>query len=233
MITLIRREIYVGVEKFQQKRAGTIRRVVRVEGRFVCGLCRNFYDHPIDAHDCLNSCWEETLAMDPVVVKRDHGRLLLRCLFCARDYDNRSAVLRCADECKRQKLRTAMAELKSTGPENLQSNRRPVRKLRPVIVPMTPVKKKGKSPKIALEKDQPPEVDSEELVTTADANERPIEAGDVAGVLAKEEPQNADPTKKKKPSEVFYRDQAKYVCTVCHEKYFTKLEVSNCYDSHE
>ena len=223
----------MGAERLQQKRAGTIRRVVRVSGRFVCGLCRNLYEHPSDAHDCLSSCWEETLAMDPVVVKRDRGRLLLRCLFCARDYDNRSAVLRCADECKRQKLRKAMAESKIIGPESFVTNRRPIRKLRPVIVPIVPVKKKLKIAKVTLEKVQAVADHSEELVTTADANERPVEAGDVAAVLAKDAPQNAETSKKKKPSEVFYRDQAKYVCTVCHEKYFTKLEVSNCYDSHE
>ncbi len=222
----------MGTEKLHLKRAGMIRRVVRVEGRFVCGLCRSFYDHPNDAHDCLSSCWQETLAMDPVIVKRDRGRLLLRCLFCARDYDNRSAVLRCADECKRAKLRKAMAESKIIGDENFQSNRRPLRKLRPVIVQLAPVKKKPKISKTENKQEQIAEVVSETSITTADANESPI-VGDLTSVPAKDESKNIESAKKKKPSEVFYRDQAKYVCTVCHEKYFTKLEVSNCYEAHE
>jgi hypothetical protein len=222
----------MGAEKLHLKRAGIIRRVVRVEGRFVCGLCRSFYDHPSDAHECLSSCWQETLAMDPVIVKRDRGRLLLRCLFCARDYDNRSAALRCADECKRQKLRKAMAESKIIGDENFHTNKRPLRKLRPVIVPLTPVKKKLKNSKAEINQEQPAEVVLEASVTTADANESPIVA-DVTSAPEKDESKNVESTKKKKPSEVFYRDQAKYVCTVCHEKYFTKLEVSNCYDAHD
>ena len=222
----------MGAERLQLKRAGTIRRVVRVSGRFVCGLCRNLYDHPSDAHECLSACWEETLAMDPVVVRRDRNRLLLRCLFCARDYDNRSAVLRCADESKRQKLRKAMAESKLVGPELHQTSRRPVRKLRPVLMPVAPLKKKIKVASVAIDSNQSADV-SEELVPTADAYERPVETGDIAAELSKEKSKPTDSGKKKKPSDIFYRDQANYVCSVCHAKYFTKVEVSNCYDSHE
>ncbi len=222
----------MGAERLQLKRAGTIRKVVRVSGRFVCGLCRNLYDHPSDAHECLSACWEETLAMDPVVVRRDRNRLLLRCLFCARDYDNRAAVLRCADECKRQKLRKAMAESKLIGPELHKTSRRPVRKLRPVLVPVVPLKKKTKIATIANKNAQSTD-GPEELVPTADAYERPVETVDIAKELSKEKSKPSDTGKKKKPSDIFYRDQANYVCTVCHEKYFTKVEVSNCYDSHE
>ncbi len=223
----------MGAVRLQQRRAGTILRVVRVSGRFVCGLCRNLYDHPTDAHDCLSTCWQETLAMDPVVVKYERGRLLLRCLFCARDYDNRSAVLRCADECKRQKLRKAMAESRIAGPEDLPTNRRSVRKLRSVIVPVAPVKRKPKSPQAIEAVSEVNEPIADDLETTADSNEKPVAAGDLATVQINDESLDTDKSKKKKPSEVYYRDQAKYVCTICHEKYFTKVEVSNCYDAHE
>jgi len=222
----------MGALRQQQKRAGTIHRVVRVSGRFVCGLCRNLYDHYGDAQDCLGSCWQETLAMDPVIVKHVNGRFLLRCLFCARDYQNRSAVLRCADECKRQKLRKAMAESRLSAAEPHLKTRRQVRKLRSVIIPVASIKKKIKPQKSESSGEQFNSQALEELVTRADANESPVEVGDIANVVNKDTKQ-IDAPKKNKPSAVFYRDQAKYVCTVCHEKYFTKIEVSNCYDGHE
>lgn len=30
----------------------------------------------------------------------------------------------------------------------------------------------------------------------------------------------------------FFRDGAKYVCAKCKSKFFTKMEVEQCYDSH-
>ncbi len=30
----------------------------------------------------------------------------------------------------------------------------------------------------------------------------------------------------------YFRDGAKYVCKVCKKKYFTKVEVEQCFDSH-
>jgi len=223
----------VGALKLQQKRVGTIRRVVRVSGRFVCGLCRNFYDDIIDAHDCLGACWKETLAMDPVVVKRDHGRILHRCLFCARDYNNRSEVLRCAEDCKKLKLRKALAESKCEELKFRSTNRRVPKKLRPVVVSTLP--KKRKVNVVTLDPKMAHDLKSvlEDTVPRADANERPIDAGDVAEVLGSEGSGVTGRNKKKKPSAVFYRDQAKYVCTVCHEKYFTKVEVTGCYEGHE
>ena len=49
-----------------------------------------------------------------------------------------------------------------------------------------------------------------------------------------DEPATADePRKKPKPEKKFTRDGAKYVCTVCQEQYFTRVEVGKCYDGHD
>lgn len=34
-------------------------------------------------------------------------------------------------------------------------------------------------------------------------------------------------------TEKYLRDGAKYVCRKCKQKYFTRVEVEACYDSHE
>lgn len=36
-----------------------------------------------------------------------------------------------------------------------------------------------------------------------------------------------------KEEKKFFRDGARYVCTKCKSKFFTKLEVEACFDSHE
>lgn len=43
---------------------------------------------------------------------------------------------------------------------------------------------------------------------------------------------NMNPKKERNPSEKYIRDGAKYVCTKCKTKYFSKDEVEKCYDSH-
>lgn len=41
-----------------------------------------------------------------------------------------------------------------------------------------------------------------------------------------------NPKDEKSKSAKYKREGAKYVCTKCKAKYFTKMEAENCYDSH-
>ncbi len=43
---------------------------------------------------------------------------------------------------------------------------------------------------------------------------------------------NMNPKKERVTSEKYTRDGAKYVCTRCKKKYFSKDEVEKCYDGH-
>ncbi len=43
---------------------------------------------------------------------------------------------------------------------------------------------------------------------------------------------NMNPKKERITSEKYTRDGAKYVCTRCKKKYFSKDEVEKCYDAH-
>lgn len=61
----------------------------------------------------------------------------------------------------------------------------------------------------------------------ADAANVPLEpAEELAAAAAKTK-------KKKRPAEMFYRDSAKYACTICNERYFTKNEVTACFEKHD
>ncbi|WP_161597616.1 hypothetical protein [Fluviispira multicolorata] len=43
---------------------------------------------------------------------------------------------------------------------------------------------------------------------------------------------NMNPKKEKNPSDKYTRDGAKYVCSRCKKKYFSKDEVEKCFDAH-
>ena len=41
-----------------------------------------------------------------------------------------------------------------------------------------------------------------------------------------------NPKNEREKSEKYKRDGAKYICNKCKNKFFTKAEVEECYDSH-
>lgn len=232
----------MGALKLQQ-RAGTIRRVVRVSGQFVCGVCRNSYEDLHAARGCLERCWQEFLDLNPVIVKKVNGLLMHRCRYCARDYEDGSRAHQCAEQCRQQLERKTAAEARVAGIEDKLPVKKPTRTpgskraVARVVMPTPAVRKKQALNVVPSASS--PEVDKlvEDAASTitADANEKAVEP--LAPAPPSADAAGADPVagdvKKKKPSDIFYRDQAKYVCTVCHQKYFTKVEVTNCYDSHE
>lgn len=90
----------MGALQLSSMRAGTIRRVIRRGSTFICGLCRSTYTAEGEAQSCIQGCWSELLALDPVIVKRRLIGVAYRCRFCARDYQARGEAASCAAECK-------------------------------------------------------------------------------------------------------------------------------------
>lgn len=220
----------MGALKLYQRRAGTIRRVVRVSGHFVCGLCRNPYAELRVARGCLEQCWDDVLALDPVLLKKYHGQLEHRCRFCARDYLARDEAERCAEECMGKSNRKAQAEAKLGGAEERPLVRQKFSRkmLMKSVVPVTTLKKKLMKNKVETGPVDPvfldaPPVEDGPAGRSGNNNEPIVDRSVAAGVAPK----------KPKPSDIFYRDGAKYVCQLCHKKYFTKLEVTDCWEAHE
>ena len=82
---------------------------------------------------------------------------------------------------------------------------------------------------------QSPSGEPTKAATDSSSAEQPDQAtqGLTDGTEKAEEPAAAaEPRKKPKPKKRFTRDGAKYVCTVCLEQYFTRVEVGKCYDGH-
>jgi hypothetical protein len=80
-----------------------------------------------------------------------------------------------------------------------------------------------------------PEADA---ASAAPVSDGPVSAATLAALApepAAEAPVEAAaeaPEKKAKPGKAFFRDGAEYVCTVCSQRYFTKIEVTKCFEGH-
>jgi hypothetical protein len=192
----------------------------------------------------VRSCWSEFLAGDPVLKRRRGEGDVWRCRFCARDHDSQASARRCAAECKEKHLALHDLEVSETddgsaaagGPKG-----RPLRAATRAYVPLraVPVARTLKS----KSRSSPEEAEASTSVTTESAAEattassaKPVSTAKAtegaAPAPTKAEAGAAKPAKKKKHDGSFYRDGARYVCSECNEKYFTRVEVQACFDKH-
>ena len=225
------------------ERAGTIRRVIRRGYQFICGLCREIYLDPRQAQGCLSQCWQELLRLPPVI-QRTKGNLKrpFRCRFCARDHQSLKCANACANDClsaARQRYEMERKELPLIETKPLKLRRKGPRAVPSLRVQPPPLKRK---PHEASRQDDGPAFD---VTINVDAGREPAAPMDVTPEAQLQEgatqtepsQQGAVPLPqaegdKTKPKDKFYRDAAKYACTVCNERYFTRVEVEQCYDSH-
>lgn len=224
------------------RRAGTIRRVVRV-GRFhVCGLCRSRYAGEGDALGCVQDCWQEFQQFDPVIPRRQGLGVAYRCRFCARDHGTRKGAEHCAGECKERFSQRLAAEMAAAGQSDeprpkrfraLAARPAPVVAVRRVA----PVKKQAKKKLAGVPAaDDPGIAPVNADVTPTNVDKTLDEAAAPATADAETAAAPAEAGKKKKvqrTAEGFTRDGARYVCEFCNEKYFTKSEVVACFAKHD
>lgn len=194
-------------------RAGTIKRVLRRGRRHLCGLCRASYDSENGAVSCLADCWGELLKLDPVIQRRRGRKMLYRCRFCARDHARSDDARECASDCRARQEAQHAAEMALFASDDIfpKPRRLPRKKAAPPVMiaaPARPAKKKA-------------EVPAEVVVAPEAAPQATPAPAPVEGEA-----------KKPKPDKAFFRDGAEYVCTICQEHFFTKLEVQACFDAH-
>lgn len=215
-------------------RIGIFRRVVRCEGAFICGLCRGQYQHEPEALSCLRRCWSEVLQSEGVLTYRERAGLRYKCRFCARRHEQRQAAQECAEACKsrfqqRQEFEFALLVHEAEGDLPPPPVRRSARKVQPSLRLLPSAVKKTKKPRpqpvLVAAPTPAPQLGAEAGVVSAD-------------VAASDAPMEAVPKVKtvrdiSRDKDVFYREGAKYMCKVCSKDYFTKLEVQQCYMSHD
>lgn len=210
-------------------RAGTIRRVVRHGSDFMCGLCRSHYRSSSRAEGCLETCWRRLLGFDPVIEKRTPFNRSFRCRFCARDHLTRKDGENCARDCRTKQAGRLEAE-RRLWDWDATGHKRPRVKLKPLSARpiMARTSRHLSMPRGTGEKLESHQPLGMETPIHADLGSPPPQES-----AAPEAEAAAEGKAKKKPDTVFYRDGAHYVCNICKEKYFTRIEVKKCFDAHE
>lgn len=230
-----------------RSRYAILRKVVRVGGDFVCGICREHYDSESEAWSCLQMCWQEVLASDPVVTRPVVGGVQYRCRFCSRDYTAHHEALVCAEAC-RHKQQHVFEHEKHLAAQNpgLKAKRQFVRRQRLQLVPVS--RKRAHTPSAVDDtgsSNSPQEIqnmfDVQSSVgntTTAGAVRPMSSAKPDAPADDPQERGSAEPApdnglrRKIDFKDPFYRNGAKYLCRFCNAPYFTKNEVETCFNNH-
>lgn len=98
----------------QPKQPGStvpVKRVIRRDGRFVCGMCRKPYATEAEAEKCLEGCLSSWLRTAPPINEVKGGDAKqFRCGFCKRVYTARNEAQSCADACRKKTQKSVDSE---------------------------------------------------------------------------------------------------------------------------
>ncbi len=220
-------------------RAGAIKRVIRRGRKFFCGLCRTFYGQEDQAVGCLTECWGELLRLDPVLPRRHGMSMVYRCRFCARDFVKRQAARGCAAECRGRAEERHEADMGLLASDDVTPAARPFKRrvAAPSLMVAAPLRRKlVRTAPVAGPTMEP--VAQSPAPAAAEPSPGPAAPAAAPGALDSTVPvagaaaAGPAPAKKVKGDQAFMRDGAEYVCTACSKRYFTKLEVTSCFESH-
>jgi hypothetical protein len=229
--------------------AGSIRRVVRRGSIFICGLCRDQYDSEELAFECLNECWQEFLSLSPVIARLKKLRRVYRCRFCARDYSQFQMATSCARDCRVKQKAQHETDLQLVDLSALPQRKPRVAKPKAILTMVQPARRI--KPKDFEDEQVPsPKAGDGESHKTIEADAVAASGLEVPGVESAGEaakkkrslrgpktdgeaaPVEEVESRLPRSSEKFYRDNAKYACSSCNKRFFTRGEVEQCFDSH-
>ncbi len=200
-----------------------VKRVVRSGGGFVCGICHRRHEQREEAESCLEGCLAGYFEMNPIVPVPGTSGGRVRCLFCGREYGDPSLAHHCAEGCKAKFLGARHAERGVALPLKA---RRSVVSRSMVMMKMgmhSPANNAARG--VAAAEEVSRNVPEPEIVKSAPS-------APVAEAPAEGEAEAAPQKKKDRNAPTHIRNGAKYVCTVCNKEYFTKVEVTQCWESH-
>lgn len=231
-----------------------IKHVITTATGYHCGICRSRHSAIEDAEVCLDRCWNEQLAASPTVTIKKGQCTLYRCRFCKREFKDPSEAMNCATQCAESSCsvgdhnsRHAITAdqigsrriasgvrhrwvIKQGALDRLVAQKRTKNVMMPFQVRNALYNQQTmKSLSRAMLK-----IASDIAVGTRSLNTLKIQDIQGGATMGKPAETNdpAIPRVKKNPEKKFYRDGAKYVCAVCKNKYFTKLEVESCWKAH-
>lgn len=229
-----------------------IRRVVPTAGGFFCGICRAIHPTWTAASLCVASCWNAQLQAQPTVAIRKGIFTLHRCRFCKREYPDSIDAANCAAQCSEDLIAQSNREANEATQDYAGGDRHPVppKKFKYTVdaTTVSPVTMHGMVKTVLMpfqvrnalynQKAMKPILNAVMKSASGIAiGKRPLgrshhDEGDNMAHDSEKKPQASATPVNKDPNKKFFRDGARYVCSVCRTKFFTKLEVEGCWEKH-
>ena len=212
-----------------------VRRVIGQGEDFVCGICKNPYPDIAEAYSCLHHCWQEFVAA-PLVVKRRRkgGGIVFRCRLCGQHYYEKDRADLCAGEClQRSDAQFAEELYLNEMPAQVDSTKRPLRRSSSPAYTSRKVVSRFKLKHGGSTGAAPAGADPAPTPAPSQAS-APVAAPGKPAANANPLPTRSEDERRKKSAfkQGWHRANAKYACDFCHHEYFTKVEVTVCFDGH-
>ena len=203
-----------------------VRKIFRQHDSYICALCRTSHQSEDQALHCLNRCWGKTLRLPPVVQIKQKAGMAYKCRFCSRIYKGEQEATACAHDCldSRKQCHKNDILLYELPAEDIDHHKftMTVQKVKVQTQQVSRFNLKRFSDEEEKKEDKPEDVEQEEASISQEMSEEEENAA----------PEDKRRTKDDFPKGAFIRNEAKYECNLCHELYFTKIEVEKCFNDH-
>jgi hypothetical protein len=205
-----------------------MRRVFRQENRYFCGICRTFHDNVEEANHCLETCWKAVLTRAPWTTVKRVGKIAFACIYCQRTFPTSQQATLCAEECASRMTITSLdgRDLAPTKVKHVfaKSNVKPTVNF--------PFKIGGQHN--TFEGSIAPLPEDLNPVASADipAKELAPQTPDAKPFASPAPATKSDAKASFDRSKKIEREGAKYVCLICHKKYFERVAAEKCFDAH-
>jgi len=217
-----------GKPSLRKKQVSPLRVVFSQEKKFICGMCRQVYVSRAEAKACINDCVNEVAKINPVKVVRSSLGVEHQCQICKRIYSEHNSAQACAKDCAASQKKKLSLEAQIMGSvASLPANRKKFKRTKLAQAQLKAI------PKYNLKRKT--EEDLKNIAAT-DAVSQAQAAVEIppAAVMPTQEVKVPEVKEgiKKDPNKKFVRDGAEYVCSVCAARFYTKVEVTACWEKH-
>ena len=204
-----------------------LRRVFRNGDTYNCGICRRAHDSVEEANVCLESCWQAVLTRAPWMPVKRAGKQQYACIYCQRGYSKKMEATLCAESC------LPNMTLTSLDGRDLSVKKVARNFVKPKTKPTVSFAFKiggagGYDPKADFDALHAAEISIIEATVAVTA---PVVAPESKAPAPAPAPEKGS-SDKRDHAKKFSREGSKYVCLTCQKKFFEKVDVEKCFDSH-
>ncbi len=225
-----------GAVKSQQKNSTTapaknvykeVPNIIKKEENFVCGVCTTEYSDYKASLMCLSKCLNTYFQNRKIRAVKKNNKIEYKCDICGAVLNDKDAALKhyIADKSKIIKLlKMAFDKYNTAGLKTamVMENKKPKVEIK--------YRKEGQEPFRRHDAKYICAVCGKSFFTKMEVEECFMKHP-LLEMKAKK-PKEEEVKYRKEGQEPFRRHDAKYVCTVCGQKFFTKMEVEECFMKH-